>query len=68
MPLPVDNLTPGSSQEAINTAVSESIRQCMSEPIPEGTDVTDAGKQKWCAGKAYGIARQNTGKTLGRRE
>jgi len=36
----------------------------MHEPIPAGTDVSEAGKNKWCAGKAYGIARQKTGKAL----
>lgn len=68
MPLPVEALTPESSPDAIQTAISQSIEQCMGEPIPEGTDVTLANKQQWCSGKSYGIARDKTGKSLGRRE
>jgi len=65
MPMPVDNLTPESSPQAVRDAVSASIEQCINEPIPEGYDVQEANKQKWCAGKAYGIAREKTGKSLG---
>ena len=65
MPLQVDSLTEQSEMQAIKDAISKSIEACMSEPIPAGTDVTLANKQKWCAGKAYGIARQKTGKMLG---
>ena len=64
MPLPVDNLTTDSPVPAIRDAISQSIAQCMSEPIPEGTDVQEGNKQKWCAGKAFGIARDKTGKRL----
>ncbi len=60
MPLAVDNLTPDSSPVAVRDAVSASIEQCMAEPIPVGTQVDN--KQKWCSGKAHGIARTNTGK------
>ena len=65
MPLPVSNLTPDSSTVAIRDASSASIEQCMQEPIPEGYDVTEANKQKWCAAQSYSIARENTGKSLG---
>jgi len=56
MPLPVDNLNPDSGMGTIREAISKSIQQCMRE----------GGKtQKECAGMVYGIARQNTGKSLG---
>jgi len=64
MPLPVDDLSPESPINNVRDAISASIEACMTEPIPEGTDVTVSGKNKWCAGKAYGIARQKTGKEL----
>jgi len=64
MPLPVENLTPDSPLTSIREAISASIEQCMREPIPEGYDVQEANKQKWCAGKAYGIARDKTGQEL----
>ena len=64
MPLPVDSLTPESPMTSIREAISKSIAACMNEQIPEGTDVTDAEKSKWCAGKCYGIARDKTGKEL----
>lgn len=60
----VDNLTPDSSTVAIRDAISASIQQCMTEPIPEGYDVQESNKQKWCSGKVYGIARDKTGKSL----
>jgi len=65
MPLPVDNLTPESSTVVIRDAISKSIATCMREPIPEGYDVTEANKQKWCAAQSYSIAREKTGKSLG---
>jgi len=64
MPLPVDNLTPDSPAQAIRDAISQSIEQCMNEPIPEGYDVQEANKQKWCAAKAYSIARDKSGQAL----
>lgn len=64
MPLAVDNLSPDSPEPSIRDAISKSIEACMSEPIPAGTDVDAAGKNKWCAAKAYSIARQKTGKGL----
>ena len=60
MPLPVDRLTKDSTPQAIQDAISASIEQCMNEKTPEGYDVPN--KQKWCAGKCYGIAKRNTGK------
>jgi hypothetical protein len=51
-PLPVDNLTPDSSPQAVKDAISASIAQC----IKEGKD------QKQCAGIAYSIAREKSGK------
>ena len=63
MPLPVDNLTVDSSPDAISQAISQSIQACMNEPTPPGEDIPN--KQKWCSGKAYGIARTKTGKNLG---
>lgn len=59
MPLPVDNLTPDSSQQAIQDAISKSIQTCMQEP----GDVKN--KQEQCAAMAYSIARKKTGKQLG---
>jgi len=64
MPLPVDKLTKDSPMSAIRGAVNESIKMCMNEAIPEGYDVTEKNKNKWCAGKCYGIAREKTGKDL----
>ena len=64
MPLPVDNLTKESGIQSIRDAISESIAQCMREPIPKGYNVKESGKNKWCAAKCYSIARQNTGKSL----
>lgn len=64
MPMAVDKLTGESPDNSIQQAISESIATCMREPIPAGTDVKDSEKQKWCAGKSYGIARQKTGKEL----
>jgi len=54
MPLAVENLTPDSPLTSIREAISQSIAQC----IREGRD------QKECAGMAYGIARDKTGKSL----
>jgi len=55
MPLPVEGLTPESGEGTIREAISQSIAQCMREG---GRD------QKECAGMAYGIAREKTGKEL----
>ena len=61
MPNPaMDNLTPDSTTEQIRAAISAEIELCMSQPAPEGAE----DQQKYCAGKAYGMAREKTGKEL----
>ena len=56
MPNPkMEKLTKDSSDIQVQEAISAEIEICMSQP---GAD------QKTCAGKAYGIARQATGKEL----
>jgi len=58
MPLAVENLTPESSMDAIRAAISATIKKLMQE-----------GKsQEEAAGQAYGMARDQTGKSLGRKE
>lgn len=59
MPLAVDRLTPESSQQAIDTAISQSYKKCMDE---------GGRTMKECGGMIYGIAREKTGKSLGRKE
>ena len=54
MPLAVDNLTPKSTDQQIQDAISETIKKLMEE----GKD------QKAAAGQAYSMARQATGKEL----
>ena len=56
MPNPkMDALSKDSSDGQIQEAISEEIRLCMGEPGAE---------QKACAGRAYGMAREATGKEL----
>ncbi len=56
MPNPkMEALTKESSDSQIQDAISTEIKQCMGEPGAE---------QKACAGRAYGIAREKTGKEL----
>lgn len=56
MPNPkMDALNENSSDAQIQEAISAEIEVCMSQP---GAD------QKACAGRAYGMARQATGKPL----
>ena len=56
MPNPkMDRLTKDSSDPQIQDAISEEIRLCMGEPGAE---------QKACAGRAFGMAREATGKAL----
>ena len=56
MPNPkMDALTKDSSDSQVQEAISAEIEACMSEP---GAD------QKACAGRAYGMAREATGKAL----
>lgn len=51
----MDSLTKESSNEHIQNAISSEIEMCMKEP---------GANQKACAGKAYGMAREKTGKPL----
>ena len=56
MPLAVESLTPDSPTGSIREAISKSIQKCIEE-----------GKsQEECAGMAYGIAKDKTGKPLGK--
>ena len=56
MPNPaMERLTKDSSDPQIQDAISSEIETCMKEP---GAD------QKACAGRAYGMAREATGKAL----
>jgi hypothetical protein len=61
MPNPaMDSLTKESNHQQIQEAVSSEIEMCMKEPAPPGAE----DKQKYCAGKAYGMARSKTGQAL----
>jgi len=51
----MDALSKDSSDSQIQEAISEEIRLCMGQPGAE---------QKACAGRAYGMAREATGKAL----
>lgn len=57
MPLAVENLTSKSSSEEIKFAISKSIKQCMDE---------GDRSQDQCVAMAYEIAREKTGKELGK--
>ena len=48
-------LTKDSTDPQVQEAISSEIEMCMKEPGAES---------KACAGKAYGIAREKTGKEL----
>lgn len=56
----MDNLSPSSTDQQIQEAISAEIELCMNQPAPEGAE----DQQKYCAGKAYGMAREKTGKSL----
>ena len=56
----MDNLGKDSTDQHIHEAISAEIEMCMKEPPPEGAE----NHQKYCAGKAYGMARGKTGKEL----
>ncbi len=56
----MDGLNKDSTDQQVQTAISEEIKLCMSEPAPPGA----SSQQKFCAGKAYGMARGKTGKSL----
>jgi hypothetical protein len=51
----MDNLTSASTDQQVQEAISAEIELCMKEPGAE---------QKACAGRAYGMARDKTGKEL----
>ena len=55
-PLPVENLTPDSSMDAIRAAINQTIKYLMEQ---------EGKTQKEAAGQAYGMARDKTGKSLG---
>ncbi len=56
----MDALSPDSNDQQVQDAISSEIEMCMKEPPPPGAD----NQQKYCAGKAYGMARSATGKEL----
>jgi len=58
MPLPAEGLTPQSTPEEIQAAISDSIKQCMDEGSRE---------QDQCVAMAYSMARRATGKPIGRK-
>jgi len=58
MPLTVDKLTKDSSMSAIQAAISETIAYLMKH---------EGKTQEQAAGQAYGMARDKTGKSLGRK-
>ena len=51
----MDALTKESTDQQVQEAISSEIQTCMGEPGAE---------QKACAGKAFDMARQATGKAL----
>ena len=58
MPTAVDRLTKQSEMSQVRAAISACIAYCVKN---EGLDQSQA------AGKCYGMARQKTGKSLGRK-
>jgi len=58
----MDNLSSASTEQQVQDAISAEIELCMNQPAPPGAD----SQQKYCAGRAYGIAREKTGKELNR--
>lgn len=56
----MDNLTGNSTDQQTQEAISKEIELCMNQPAPPGAD----NQQRYCAGKAYGMAREKTGKSL----
>ena len=56
----MENLTSESTDQQVQAAISAEIELCMSQPAPAGTD----NQQKYCSGKAYGMAREKSGKEL----
>ena len=61
MPNPaMESLTSESTDQQVQDAVSKEIEICMGQPAPPGAE----DQQKYCSGKAYGMAREKTGKEL----
>lgn len=58
MPLQVNKLTKKSSMDAVRAAISQTIAYLMKH---------EGKTQKEAAGQAYGMARDKTGKSLGRK-
>jgi len=56
----MDNLTSNSTDQQVQDAISAEIELCMNQPAPPGAE----DQQKYCAGKAFGMAREKTGKEL----
>jgi len=56
----MEGLTKDSTDQHIHEAISAEMEMCMKEPPPAGAE----SHQKYCAGKAYGMAREKTGKEL----
>ena len=56
----MDNLSPSSTDKQVQDAISAEIELCMNQPAPPGAE----DQQKYCAGRAYGMAREKTGKEL----
>lgn len=59
----MDALNSNSTDPQIQEAISSEIEMCMGAQDEAGGSPTD--KRKRCAGKAYGMARERTGKQLG---
>ena len=64
--MPERKLNKDSGKQAVRTWISTAVETCMNEPIPPGTDVTEETKNKWCAAKAYSMAREDTGQDIGK--
>jgi len=58
MPLAVEKLTRQSTMDAIRTAIAQTIRYLMQR---------EGKTQQEAAGQAYGMAREKTGRSLGKK-
>ena len=56
----MDNLSSSSTDKQVQDAISAEVELCMNQPAPSGAE----DQQKYCAGRAYGMAREKTGKEL----
>jgi hypothetical protein len=57
---PMDSLNDKSTDPQTQEAISSEIEACMSVPTEPG--ISDIDKRKMCAGKAYGMMRERTGR------